>query len=117
MVPHGVDDPPSVSGALSPDVVAAIAGGPIVLAFGRINWEKGLDRLIAALPQAAAAQVVVAGDRDMITKAADLGEEADHAFTEVNTLYHGREADIARRYNHPGRCDRIRLDVVSCLRT
>lgn len=41
-------------------------------------------------------QVVVAGDRDMITKAADLGEEADHAFMQINTLYHGREADIAR---------------------
>ncbi len=62
VVPHGVDDPPPASGALSPDVAAAIAGGPFVLAFWRINWEKGLDRLIAALPQAASARVVVAGD-------------------------------------------------------
>jgi glycosyltransferase involved in cell wall biosynthesis len=62
IVPHGVDDPPPVSGALSPDVAVAIADGPIVLAFGRINWEKGLDRLIAALPHAASARVVVAGD-------------------------------------------------------
>jgi glycosyltransferase involved in cell wall biosynthesis len=61
-VPHGVDDPPSTTGALSPDVSGAIAGGPFVLAFGRINWEKGLDRLVAALPHAAAARVVVAGD-------------------------------------------------------
>ena len=43
-------------------MAAAIAGGPIVLAFGRINWEKGLDRLIAALPHATSARVVVAGD-------------------------------------------------------
>jgi glycosyltransferase involved in cell wall biosynthesis len=64
IVPHGVDDPPPVSGSVSPDVAAAIAGGPVVLALGRINWEKGLDRLIAALPQAAAARVVVAGDDD-----------------------------------------------------
>jgi glycosyltransferase involved in cell wall biosynthesis len=63
-IPHGVDDPPSTSGSLSADVAAAIAGGPFVLAFGRINWEKGLDRLIAALPQAASARVVVAGDDD-----------------------------------------------------
>lgn len=62
IVPHGVDDPPPVSGALSPDVAAAIAGGPMVLAFGRINWEKGLDGLIAALPNAASARVVIAGD-------------------------------------------------------
>ncbi len=61
-IPHGVDDPPPPSGAvLSADVAAAVAGGPIVLAFGRISWEKGLDRLIAALPQARAARVVVAG--------------------------------------------------------
>jgi len=33
-----------------------------VLAFGRINWEKGLDRLIAALPHVASGRVVVAGD-------------------------------------------------------
>ena len=64
VVPHGVDDPPTTSGALSADVAAAISGGPIVLAFGRINWEKGLDRLIAALSQAASARIVVAGDDD-----------------------------------------------------
>lgn len=63
-IPHGVDDPPLTSGSLSPDVAAAIAGGRFVLAFGRINWEKGLDRLIAALPQAASARIVVAGDDD-----------------------------------------------------
>ena len=62
-IPHGVDDPPSTSAPLSPDVAAAIAGsGPIILAFGRINWEKGLDRLIAALPNVATARVVLAGD-------------------------------------------------------
>jgi len=63
-IPHGVDDPPSTSGSLSPDVAAAIAGGPFVLSFGRINWEKGLDRLIAALPQVASARIVIAGDDD-----------------------------------------------------
>jgi glycosyltransferase involved in cell wall biosynthesis len=62
-IPHGVDDPLSAEGMpLSPDVEAAIAGGPIVLALGRISWEKGLDRLIAALPKSPTARVVVAGD-------------------------------------------------------
>ncbi len=62
IVPHGVDDPPATSGALTPDVAAAIAGEPMVLAFGRINWEKGLDRLIAALVHTDAGRVVIAGD-------------------------------------------------------
>jgi glycosyltransferase involved in cell wall biosynthesis len=62
MVPHGVDDPPADTGAtLSPDVASAIAGTPPVLAFGRISWEKGLDRLIAALPRVPAARVIIAG--------------------------------------------------------
>jgi len=62
VVPHGVDDPQSSSGSVSSDVAAAISAGAIVLAFGRINWEKGLDRLIAAAVHAASARVVIAGD-------------------------------------------------------
>ena len=62
-IPHGVDDPPAPSGAaLSPDVAAAVEGGRPVLAFGRISWEKGLDRLLAALPLAPTARLVIAGD-------------------------------------------------------
>jgi glycosyltransferase involved in cell wall biosynthesis len=62
MVPHGVDDPPADTGAaLSPDIASAIAGAPPVLAFGRISWEKGLDRLIAALPLVPATRVIIAG--------------------------------------------------------
>lgn len=62
-IPHGVDDPPPPSAApLSHDIAAAVAQGPFVLAFGRLSWEKALDRLIAALPQVPAARVVMAGD-------------------------------------------------------
>jgi glycosyltransferase involved in cell wall biosynthesis len=62
-VPHGVDDPPSPTGqALSPDISAAIAGAPPILAFGRISWEKGLDRLVEALPRVPNARLVIAGD-------------------------------------------------------
>lgn len=76
MIPHGVDDPPPPDdGPLSPDVAGAIAGGPIVLAFGRISWEKGLDRLIAALVQAPAIRAVIAGD-DADGHAAWLASEA-----------------------------------------
>lgn len=77
MIPHGVDDPPPPSDkSLSPDIAAAIAAGPLVLAFGRISWEKGLDRLIAALAQTPAARVVIAGD-DADGHAAFLASEAE----------------------------------------
>jgi len=46
-----------------------------VLAFGRISWEKALDRLIAALPQAPGARVVLAGD-DADGYAASLAAQA-----------------------------------------
>ncbi|MDP1967464.1 MAG: glycosyltransferase [Reyranella sp.] len=75
-IPHGVDDPPASSGAaLSPDVAAAVEGGRPVLAFGRISWEKGLDRLLAALPLAPTARLVIAGD-DAYGHAAFLAAEA-----------------------------------------
>ena len=62
-IPHGVDDPPPPSqAALSPDIAAALGGLPMVLAFGRISWEKGLDRLLAALPLVPGARLVIAGD-------------------------------------------------------
>ena len=63
MIPHGVDDPPPPSEApLSTDIVAAVGGSPPVLSFGRLSWEKGLDRVIAALPMRPQCARVIAGD-------------------------------------------------------
>jgi HPt (histidine-containing phosphotransfer) domain-containing protein len=39
-------------------------------------------------------QVVIAGDRDMIGKATELGDQADQAFGEITTLYPGRQTVI-----------------------
>jgi len=79
IIPHGVDDPPPSSGAeLSADVASVVAKGPIVLALGRISWEKGLDRLIASLPQVIAAKVVIAG--------ADAGGYVDQLLAEARRL-------------------------------
>jgi glycosyltransferase involved in cell wall biosynthesis len=62
-IPHGVDDPPPpATTSPSPDIAAAIANQPLVLALGRISWEKGLDRQIAALTMAPAARLVIAGN-------------------------------------------------------
>lgn len=75
-IPHGVDDPPPPSAApLSADIAAAVAQGPLVLAFGRLSWEKALDRLIAALPKVPGARVVMAGD-DSNGYAASLAAQA-----------------------------------------
>jgi glycosyltransferase involved in cell wall biosynthesis len=60
-IPNGVEAA-GEEGAAS-DGIRAIAGrGPYVLYLGRINWKKGLDRLIRALPLAPAIRVVLAGD-------------------------------------------------------
>ncbi len=76
MIPHGVDDPPPPTGMPpSADIAAAISAGPIVLALGRISWEKGLDRLIRALPKAPTVRVVIAGG-DADGQAAYLASEA-----------------------------------------
>jgi HPt (histidine-containing phosphotransfer) domain-containing protein len=41
-------------------------------------------------------QVVVAGDRDLITKAADLSTQTDTALAQIDSLYPGKAQDIAR---------------------
>ena len=41
-------------------------------------------------------QVVVAGDRDLITKAADLSTQTDTALAQIDSLYPGKSQDIAR---------------------
>jgi len=63
MIPHGVDDPPARTGGhLSADVADALSDGRFALALGRISWEKGFDRLIAALPAAPHARLIIAGN-------------------------------------------------------
>jgi glycosyltransferase involved in cell wall biosynthesis len=88
-IPHGVDDPSPSSSALSPDIAAAIARGPIVLALGRISWEKGLDRLLAALPHAVDAKVVIAGDY-LEGHAAFLATEAERLGVTARVTIIGR---------------------------
>jgi glycosyltransferase involved in cell wall biosynthesis len=91
IIPHGVDDPPAaVEQAVSADVAAAIAGGPMVLTLGRISWEKGLDRLIAALPLVPKARAVIAGD--------DAGGHAAFLAGEANRLGVGGRVSILPRH-------------------
>jgi glycosyltransferase involved in cell wall biosynthesis len=63
-VPNGVDAVVAGDQPVTPLVAAIIADGPYVLYLGRINWKKGLDRLLRALAQAPRTRVVLAGHDD-----------------------------------------------------
>ena len=58
-IPNGVDLDRTV-GSASPAIAGAIAGGRYVLFLGRINWKKGLDRLIEAMAHAPGVRLIVA---------------------------------------------------------
>ena len=62
-VPNGVSLEDGAGGGRPSAAIAAITGGrPYVLFLGRINWKKGLDRLVAALPRVPGVRLVVAGN-------------------------------------------------------
>ena len=46
----------------SPAIEAIVSAGPYALFLGRINWKKGLDRLIRALAHAPQTRLVIAGN-------------------------------------------------------
>jgi len=63
IVPNGLDMPPMDDGYQGkPSAGVASDEEPFLLFVGRINWKKGLDRLIAALPSIPNCRLVVAGN-------------------------------------------------------
>jgi len=81
-IPNGVDEAPQPALALTPALKAMIGEGPFALFLGRIEWKKGLDRLIDALPLAPNVKLVIAGNdeqgyqRTLESRAADKGVRA-----------------------------------------
>jgi len=65
-----------------------------VLALGRISWEKGLDRLIAAVPQAPAVRLILAGG-DAGGQAASLAAQARALGVEDRVTIVARHVDGA----------------------
>jgi glycosyltransferase involved in cell wall biosynthesis len=60
-IPNGVDLPAAVPGPPSPPVPARPGGRPYVLFLGRLNWKKGVERLLGAMARVPDADLVVAG--------------------------------------------------------
>ena len=59
IVPNGIDAPPP---AVAPRTIPAERRRAVVLSLGRLNWKKGLDRLIAAIALVPDAELVIAGN-------------------------------------------------------
>lgn len=61
-IPNGVDPPSAAPGPPSPPVAALIGGRPYLLFLGRLNWKKGVDRLLGAMARVPGVGLVVAGN-------------------------------------------------------
>jgi glycosyltransferase involved in cell wall biosynthesis len=58
VIPNGIDAPPLTE----PSVESTTAPMRYILSLGRINWKKGLDRLIAAMSFVPDAELLIAGN-------------------------------------------------------
>lgn len=61
-IPNGVDADQATASNVSAPIAAIRGGGPFVLYLGRLNWKKGLDRLLMAWPHVEGARLVIAGN-------------------------------------------------------
>jgi len=62
-IANGIGDPIGwVFDDLTSDVAEVVKGEPYVLCFGRINWKKGLDRLLCAWSEVPGIRLVIAGN-------------------------------------------------------
>jgi glycosyltransferase involved in cell wall biosynthesis len=62
LVPNGVELPPIESPDNSTTKAASARARPVILFLGRVNWKKGIDRLIPAIAHVPEAELVIAGN-------------------------------------------------------
>jgi glycosyltransferase involved in cell wall biosynthesis len=64
LVPNGIDfgESEAAAGEPSPLIRELCGGAPFILFMGRINWKKGLDRLLSALALLEGVNLVIAGN-------------------------------------------------------
>lgn len=102
IIPNGIDPDESTTGSSSSDVEGQVKVGQRFLLFiGRVNWEKGLDRLIAALPRVTACDLVIAGNdeggyqRRLEAIASELGVRERISF--VGPVYGAQKSALLKR--------------------
>lgn len=61
-IPNGVDEAPHPAPVMSAELKAKVGEGPFALFLGRVEWKKGLDRLVDALALAPQVRLVIAGN-------------------------------------------------------
>ena len=90
IIPNGVDAPkPYSSNEISPDVQVLLTEGFDVLSFGRMDWTKGLDKLIRSASELRGIKVLIAGhdENGLMTH---LRELADSCGVRDRVLFLGR---------------------------
>ena len=102
IIPNGIDsDDRATEAEFSERVNQVVSGRRFLLFIGRVNWEKGLDRLITALPHIADCDLIVAGNdeagyqRQLEEIARDLGVRERVTF--VGPVYGSRKSELLKQ--------------------
>jgi len=98
-IPNGISLPEHVVGAASEDVDALARHPALILFLGRINWKKGLDRLIPAMTAVPEAHLAIVGN----------DEEGLLPALESSIDRHGVRGRVTVLNRVVGRTDRDRL--------
>jgi glycosyltransferase involved in cell wall biosynthesis len=102
IIPNGIDRiARAAEGEAAPEASASPAGQRFLLFIGRVNWEKGLDRLIATLPFVNDCDLIVAGNdeegyqRRLEAMARQLGVDARITF--VGAVDGARKSELLKQ--------------------